>query len=284
MKIKCAFCEKIFNRSPSLIKGRKNVFCSRICHNKFRTTSKIIPCAYCGRSFKLLKCDIDRQFCSRDCRDKAQRKISDNEIILLWNKFKDGSIALSQIVRPNGLKRYPIRRLRKLISQEEYNHVMQRKGIYPKNHFFRNFSKEDAEDMFVKWEASRLPLKIFAKEKANISYSILSKLFKEHMRSRFEDLSEKHKVHNYQRGRDLEYKVRDIYAEKGYFVLRSPRSGGPADIVALKRGEIVLIQCKARKNLLSRRESDELVKLAESLSAKAVLAYRMKGIKFEELT
>lgn len=79
---------------------------------------------------------------------------------------------------------------------------------------------------------------------------------------------------NYQKGRALEYKVRDLFIKHGYFVVRSAGSKGKADLVALKAGHRpVLIQCKS--GAVAKREREEAVELhalAESLAAEGVLA------------
>lgn len=48
----------------------------------------------------------------------------------------------------------------------------------------------------------------------------------------------------YRRGSDLERAARKELEANGYFVIRSAGSKGPADLVALKRGEALLVQCK----------------------------------------
>jgi len=49
---------------------------------------------------------------------------------------------------------------------------------------------------------------------------------------------------NYQRGRRLEYDAAAALEADGYLVMRAPGSKGCADLIALKRGEVLLVQCK----------------------------------------
>jgi Holliday junction resolvase len=76
-------------------------------------------------------------------------------------------------------------------------------------------------------------------------------------------------------GRHFEWRVRDYLKQKGYFVLRSPQSRGPVDLVAIRKGEILFIQCRIN-GYLEKAEKYELVELAKSVGAKACLAWRGK--------
>jgi len=48
---------------------------------------------------------------------------------------------------------------------------------------------------------------------------------------------------SYRRGRGLEYVVRDMFRRRGWFVIRAAASK-PVDLVCLKGGKIVLVECK----------------------------------------
>jgi hypothetical protein len=48
----------------------------------------------------------------------------------------------------------------------------------------------------------------------------------------------------YRAGRDLEYAARNYLQVNGYIVVRAASSKGIADLVALKLGETLLVQCK----------------------------------------
>lgn len=75
----------------------------------------------------------------------------------------------------------------------------------------------------------------------------------------------------YRYGRAFEYRVRDRLRKQGYFVLRSPRSGSPVDLVAIKRGIILFVQCK-RSGVLPPKEWNELFDLCESVGAIPILS------------
>ena len=55
--------------------------------------------------------------------------------------------------------------------------------------------------------------------------------------------------HNARNGRVRENRVKDLLEEDGYFVVRSAGSGGVADLVALKPGQVLLIQVKSEAYL-----------------------------------
>jgi Holliday junction resolvase len=48
---------------------------------------------------------------------------------------------------------------------------------------------------------------------------------------------------SYRKGRRLEYVVRDMFRRRGWFVVRAAASK-PVDLVCLKGGDIVLVECK----------------------------------------
>lgn len=78
----------------------------------------------------------------------------------------------------------------------------------------------------------------------------------------------------YRRGRQFEYRVRDDLQKKGFFVLRSPASRSPIDLAAIKRGLILLVQCKMGSEL-PRKEWNKLFELAEETGALPILAGRL---------
>lgn len=80
---------------------------------------------------------------------------------------------------------------------------------------------------------------------------------------------------SYAKGRRLEYKVRDLFRNKGYLVIRAAQSK-PIDLVCLKGGKIILVECKTEKSLLSRKRKLELLNLAEASGVSLLLAYIKK--------
>jgi hypothetical protein len=76
----------------------------------------------------------------------------------------------------------------------------------------------------------------------------------------------------YRLGRSFEYRVRDDLRRKGYFVLRSPRSGSPVDLIAVKKDKSLLfIQCK-RGGAIGVTEWNIFYDLCISVGAMPILA------------
>jgi Holliday junction resolvase len=89
---------------------------------------------------------------------------------------------------------------------------------------------------------------------------------------------------NYARGRDLEHRVRTHLREQGYEVLRTAGSKSKIDLVAIKTGQILFVQCK-RSGALPPAEWNALWDLALMVGAVPVLAEQLtRGRKYWRLT
>ena len=75
----------------------------------------------------------------------------------------------------------------------------------------------------------------------------------------------------YRRGREFEYRVRDLLRKQGFFVLRSPASKSPTDLVAIRPGLVLFVQAK-RGGSLPPGEWNEIYELARSCGAVPILA------------
>ena len=80
---------------------------------------------------------------------------------------------------------------------------------------------------------------------------------------------------NYEVGRRLEYRVRDIFRKRGYLVIRAAQSK-PIDLVCMKDGQSMLIECKAGRSFLGAERKRELLSLSEQAGAVMVLARRRR--------
>jgi Holliday junction resolvase len=76
-------------------------------------------------------------------------------------------------------------------------------------------------------------------------------------------------------GRRLEYRIRDLFRRNGYFVVRAAQSK-PIDLVCLRNGRSVLVECKAGGSFLGRERKRELLDLAKQAGAAVVLAKRKR--------
>lgn len=79
---------------------------------------------------------------------------------------------------------------------------------------------------------------------------------------------------NYEAGRRFEWMVRDHLGENGYDLIRSAGSKSKVDLIALKPGEILFVQCKRRDGYVLPSERAELLRLARLALAVPLVAYR----------
>ena len=82
-------------------------------------------------------------------------------------------------------------------------------------------------------------------------------------------------------GSHFENRVKQYYIQDGFFVSRTAGSRFP-DLIAIKPGMILFIECKVRKEYFRKSERMELLKLAKEYRITPVLAYREKNkVKIE---
>ena len=84
----------------------------------------------------------------------------------------------------------------------------------------------------------------------------------------------------YRTGRYFEYVIRDLFKSHNYFALRSPQSRSPLDIIAIKHGIVIMVQCK-RGGYCSPDEWNKLYKLAMSCGSTPLIAFRSGKSKIE---
>lgn len=89
--------------------------------------------------------------------------------------------------------------------------------------------------------------------------------------------SKKRKQSQYALGRQFEYRTRDMLEMAGYFVFRSAQSRGVADLIALKKGEVLFVQCK-RGGSINTKEVLKLLDVCEKIGTTAAIAERLDGI------
>lgn len=77
----------------------------------------------------------------------------------------------------------------------------------------------------------------------------------------------------YARGAAFEREVKKALEAAGFSVLRSPRSAGAFDLLAVRRGETLFVQCK-KHGACPPEEWDRLLALAREKGAVAIIAAR----------
>ena len=80
---------------------------------------------------------------------------------------------------------------------------------------------------------------------------------------------------NYVMGRRLEYRIRDIFRREGYLVIRAA-SSKPIDLVCIKAGHTVLVECKAGSSWIGKVKKEELKQLSLQSGTPILLARRKK--------
>ena len=80
---------------------------------------------------------------------------------------------------------------------------------------------------------------------------------------------------NYEIGRRLEYRVRDLFKRNGFFVVRAAQSK-PIDLVCLRQGRSILVECKAGRSFLGKDKREELLEVARQTGASIVVARRRR--------
>lgn len=137
---------------------------------------------------------------------------------------------------------------------------------------WKYMTDDAARLLFDQFKASSLGLGQFC---AKYGYS--DEGLRETLRSRWPDEWE-HVIESkvplstkYRLGRALEYRVRDHLKAQGYVAMRSPASKSPIDIIAIKPGQVLFIQCK-RGGALPPKEWNEIYDLAVSAGAVPIMA------------
>ncbi len=82
---------------------------------------------------------------------------------------------------------------------------------------------------------------------------------------------------NYEVGRRLEYRIRDLFRSQGFLVIRAAQSK-PIDLVCIRNGMTVLVECKAGRSYMGGNRKKELLELSKQAGAPIVLARRRRRI------
>ena len=87
-------------------------------------------------------------------------------------------------------------------------------------------------------------------------------------------------------GRRFEHTVRHALEHDGYVCIRSAASKGPADLIAFKKGQTLLVSCKNHPGVLPPHERAALLHVAGLIDGVALHAYKpSRGrLAYRELT
>jgi len=153
--------------------------------------------------------------------------------------------------------------------------INERKRRFTLPRAYADWTEEQALELLEKFRNAKGSRKEFA-ARHGMTTNSLTRIFRTLVPAEHSDVVEKKKSNNvsYRKGRSFEYRVRDMLQDEGFYVLRSPQSKGPADLVAIKAGTVAFVQCKTSRYYFSEKEARGLLELAESIGASCWLAYR----------
>ena len=166
-------------------------------------------------------------------------------------------------------------------------------GLTDKNHKRKYFSvwkyisKEVAEPIWEDFKRSRLGLRKYCESKGydDLGFSAaMNRIFPGEYENVIE--SKYPRRSKYAIGRDFEYATKYALQRKGYLVMRSPGSRSPVDLIAIKSGELLFVQCKLHGQFPV-SEWNEFIDYCASVGATPVMAERGKnnrGILYWQMT
>ena len=88
---------------------------------------------------------------------------------------------------------------------------------------------------------------------------------------------------NYANGARLERDAKDQLETDGYWCVRSAGSKGVVDVLAMKPGQMLMVQAK-KDGVCPPAERAALLELASRFEALPLVAFRDRGVKYRRLT
>lgn len=235
-------------------------------------------CFHCGKEFETYKSSLKKakhgkHFCSNKCRLLSMKGPTNpnwrgstvfQKCIICGSEFKTNSFAIKR-------RKYGV----KYCSKKCFA-----KGLIKK------LTKEDAEKIIDALKKTDKTLPVFAKQYGTTD-RILRRMLGDHsLMDEYETIVENKRIKKdewYRKGRSFERLTRYKLQKLGYVVMPSPRSLGPADLLAVKNGTILLIQCKLY-GTITKNERKKLIALSEQAGGMPLLCTKKEGkIIFTEI-
>jgi len=229
-------------------------------------------CLQCGEPFAFYPSDQDRKYCSSSC-------------YVAWMNSHNGWKWGKARFRSDSFRTRLSQTRKRLFEEGKLQSPtlgLKRPDLAERNRRRRKYSPQEIRRLFDEYKNNRGGLRAFAKAHGKQNSGYIRELFKRTIPpDEFESVMEEKKglSWRYAVGRRFEWRIRDHFKEAGYFVLRSPRSAGPVDLIAIRKGQILFIQCKLG-GVLSKSERKALADLAESVGAIPILAWRGMGPRY----
>lgn len=80
----------------------------------------------------------------------------------------------------------------------------------------------------------------------------------------------------YLKGARFERRVKKYLEEKGYLVIRAAGSK-PFDLVGIKDGKAIVLECKVAEGILKKTELERLIMMVTEVKATPIIAFGRKG-------
>tara|TARA_B100001013_G_scaffold342964_1_gene269835 strand:- start:297 stop:593 length:297 start_codon:yes stop_codon:yes gene_type:complete len=80
----------------------------------------------------------------------------------------------------------------------------------------------------------------------------------------------------YLKGARFERRVKKYLEEKGYLVIRAAGSK-PFDLVGIKNGKAIVLECKVSEGILKKTELERLIMMVTEVKATPIIAFGRKG-------
>lgn len=144
-----------------------------------------------------------------------------------------------------------------------------------KRRVWKGMSQEVAQVIWDDFKTSSLGLGHYCRSKGYDDLGF-ARTMREHFGDEWDHVIELKapKQSFYHLGRAFEYTIRDRLKAAGYFVMRSPASRSPIDLMAVAPGVVLMVQCK-RGGDLGVEEWNILFDLAESTGGFPIMAERL---------
>lgn len=162
-------------------------------------------------------------------------------------------------------------------------------GLTNRDHYvpgkWKDMSEEAARVLFEEFRDSRYNLGQFTARRGLDDLSFMKtmlRFFPDEYHHAIESKQPRQSL--YRRGREVEYRAMELLRRAGYYVMRSPASKSPIDIVGIRVPNVVFVQVKKTGNL-GVTEWNDVFDLATSVGGIPVLAGAPKArVEFWKLT
>jgi len=249
-------------------------------------------CPKCGLTFSNIT-SLRNHIDFAHVRGGKRKKVSDSEIIKAFHNYCNGKESTKDIIRRLGISMSSLlKRWYRIFGKEQVLSATKKmEGYYISRAKFRPPPKEVVRKLFEEYKKIPYSLRQFAKERG-LNANTVAKWFKHYFPKEYEEHKKEKKrmvarltyektflcnggiKWRYAKGRRLEYQIRDLLIENGWLAFRLAGSK-PFDVIALKKGQILLVECSHVD--MTKSEMEKLWSLAVRAGGKAIFVKKDKG-------